>query len=89
MTNDTTPPPLAVKNRFTHDRDGHPYTFNVDAAGRLTVNGAGGELWLGMAQGAIKGVMEGRSGCSLEAAISYIDKGIAVLANTPDTRKQT
>jgi hypothetical protein len=27
--------------------------------------------------------MQGRSGCSFEAALHYIDKGIAALVNTP------
>lgn len=77
-----------VKNRFTHDADGHPYSFSLDRHGALQVNGLGAETWLCMALTAAECLELGddRNGAlSLRGIAREIRAALAAIANAPDT----
>ena len=78
---------VAVKNRFTHDEVGHPYTFSEGRDGELLCNGCGAETWLCMAKNIVADHLRGeRSEAELRAACSYIAKGLACIANSRTDR---
>lgn len=73
--------PVTVTNQYTHDEDGHPYSFSLQD-GVLCVNGMKPSTWLAMARNICEDMRAGRNPTGgLPAAINYILKAEAALIN--------